>query len=642
MKFDQSTNQHNNNTISNTIIVIACIFCLTVTFYLISFSGVPISDDEQLYASAARNVATNGRISAEQLYGNLRLNGSYHGVEPAFPVLASIWYRLFLHTDFGHLQSLYLLPIFFTAASSAMITLIASQLKYQNQTGAIAGILFGLSTMAWPYAKTLFREPLISLLLLCSLSTFLLIIMKDRHILAILSLAVVFSMLLVLLFLTKVAMLIVPLAFFIIWIFIRQGIKERREQKIVVIVCALIIVLELFFYLLSPKATDSNIFYRFSNSFLRDAIVRLISIPHSHLLEALFAPLVSPWKGLIFYSPVCLLGVASFVRFRKNRPELIILPVSTLIALLLIQALAYDNEWWTPTWGSRFLLPVIPLMIVASLPIIEELVDGKRGKIILGSLFVIGFLIQLPAIFFNSAEFTATTYLPEESLSSSFIWSFFKTPIITQWASIETQQPDLLLWRTFITHPTMALTILILVIGLITISIFYLYKALIGNIFYKGQTGLYLGISIFAVPLITILILHMGSFDPLYHSQEFEQICIFINNNIQPGNTVIVRPYPGPAWQYLMNNECGQKIWYSLPNNDDTPSKPNVLDQLSELAAQDVSTNSGIFLIDQFWSTPFTLESEEITLINYDLIYKRYFNDSYGIFVGFYAPKSKK
>src|SRR5512143_4276 len=151
----------------------AYVFLLAVAGYLLSFSGLPISDDEELYASAARNLAVTGRLSAEQLYGNARLAGSYHGVEPAFPAVASLWYRLFLHSGLGHLQTMYLLPIFCTALSAALIVIIACQLGFQVMVGAAAALLYGLSSTAWPYAKTLFREPLIALILLGSLSIFL-------------------------------------------------------------------------------------------------------------------------------------------------------------------------------------------------------------------------------------------------------------------------------------------------------------------------------------------------------------------------------------------------------------------------------------------------------------------------------------
>ncbi len=615
----------------------ACVFCLTVAFYLLSFSAVPISDDEELYASVARNLAVTGKISAEQLYGNLRLMGNYHGVEPAFPVLASFWYRLFFHVDFGHLQSLYLLPILYTGLSAALIVLIASKLNYSNKSGAIAGILFGLSTMAWPYAKTLFREPLISLLLLSSIYVFIILMAKRNSTWPTLGLAVVFLLLLILLFLTKVVMIIAAPAFLVAFFFVHPNVKRYKERTFVIAVCSLIIFLGIVLYLLSPKATDSNIFYRFSSTFLHDAIARLMWIPHSHLLEALFAPLLSPWKGLVYYSPVCLLGLISIIRYGRKRPELFILPIAILIALLLNQALAYDSEWWTPTWGSRFLLPAIPLIIIVSLPVIEELSNKKSGMVILGCFFTAGFLIQLPAIFFNSAEFTSTTYTNETSFPAGYIWSIIKTPIVTQWQSISTQQPDLLLWRTANAQPILASIIGIVALGLITVSIIYLHKIIKDHIVYSRHISFFLGYSAVIILLMTISLLKIGTFDPVYHSQDFQPICIFIRDNIKPGDIIIVRPYPGPAWQYIMNFECGQTIWYSLPYTDDTTPDPEAEQLLSNFPYQIVSPGSGIWFIDQFWSKPYAPETEGISFNNFKLTYEKYFYNNFNIFVGHYV-----
>jgi hypothetical protein len=327
----------------------------------------------------------------------------------------------------------------------------------------------------------------------------------------------------------------------------------------------------------------------------------------------------------------------SFVRYGRKRPELFILPIAILITLLLNQALAYDSEWWTPTWGSRFLLPAIPLIIIAPLPVIEELSKMKKGMVILGGFFTTGFLIQLPAIFFNSAEFTSTTYTNEVSFPAGHIWSIIKTPILTQWQSFATQQPDLLLWRTANVQPALALMIGIMALGLITTSIIYLHKTLKDHIVYDGHIGLFLGFSATFIALITITVLRIGTFDPVYHSQEFQPMCIFIRNNIKPGDIMIVRPYPGPTWQYIMNSECGQTTWYSLPYNDEVTPNPEAEQLLSNLPTQIIPPGSGIWFVDQFWSKSYVPETEGILFNNYKLTDEKYFYNNFNTFVGHYV-----
>ncbi len=472
--------QDQNRKSPNPAAAAAGVFILTAACYLASFSGLPISDDEELYASAARNLVVSGRLSAEQLYGNLRLAGSYHGVEPAFPALASLWYRLFLHSGLGHLQTLYLLPVMFTALSAALIVVITAQLGFSRAVGAAAALFYGVSSMAWPYAKTLFREPLIGLLLLGSLSAFLSMVHNWRRAWRTVLTAILLVALLAVLTLTRVVMAIAAVALFIALPLVHPAIRGRRTRIGWIALGALAFALGLAVLVASLQATDANAFYRFTGGFVQDALARLRTISHAHLAEALLAPVLSPWKGLLFYSPVCLLGLGSMVKNARSRPELFILPFSVLVALLLEQALAYDEQWWTPTWGSRFLLPVIPLLVVASLPVLERWMRlGRGGRILLGCLFGLGVVIQLPAVLFNSSAFTASTYQEGSgAFPGALIWDLSKTPILAQWRSAASQEPDILLWRSAAAQPVLVFLTCALMLAVMMIALLGLRRAL--------------------------------------------------------------------------------------------------------------------------------------------------------------------
>ncbi len=66
------------------------------------------------------------------------------------------------------------------------------------------------------------------------------------------------------------------------------------------------------------------------------------------------------------------------------------------------------------------------------------------------------------------------------------------------------------------------------------------------------------------------MLLKAGADDPAYEMRTFEPLCTYIRGHVQPSDVLIVQPYPGPAWQYLMNAECGQGVWYSLPYHEPT------------------------------------------------------------------------
>src|SRR5690606_36334392 len=88
---------------------------------------------------------------------------SKKGPAPAF--LAVGWYRLLrrlaqMNIEIGLLQGTLLWNGFITAATAVLLWRTATRLGYDEHTGATLGLLFGLCTIAWPYANQFFGEPL--------------------------------------------------------------------------------------------------------------------------------------------------------------------------------------------------------------------------------------------------------------------------------------------------------------------------------------------------------------------------------------------------------------------------------------------------------------------------------------------------
>ena len=584
-----------------------CVLFLTVSCYLLSFSGVPTSDDEELYASAARNLAVKGTLSAEQLSGNLRLLGRYHGVEPLFPALASLWYRLFWHTGIGNLQSLYLLPILYSALSAALIVVIACQLGYDAKIGAAAGLLYGLSSMAWPYAKTFLREPLIGLLLLGSLSIFLWLARGRRPAWGSALISIVLIFLLIGLVLTRVVMAVAAVVL-ILALVSRAAANGSKNRVILITLGSLGLSLVVAACLASIRATDADVFYRFTGSFIQDALTRLTTISHAHLVEALLAPIFSPWKGLLFYAPICLLGLVGAVLFLRQHPEISALSLMTLCTLLLTQALAYDDQWWTPTWGSRFLLPVVPLLVVSSLPVMEWLAGlGSGGWTSICAVFAAGLLIQFPAVLFNSSTFTALdAQRAWAAFPEALIWNIGRAPLIAQWTLASVQAPDLLLWRTASVEPAAVLLVCVSAAALGVLAALLMRRTVLEDAGDHRNPAMLTMLAIAALLVALPALLKTAGSDPAYEKGKFEPVCAFIKANIQPSEVLIVQPYPGPVWDYLMDGECGQKTWYSLPYHGVQASGAQLRERANDLIVQAVPPGARYWMLQQFWSA--TLE----------------------------------
>lgn len=532
---------------------------LFIAIYSLFFSGRPISVDEQLYLTATRNISVLGKLSAEQLSGSIRLAGSYHGVEPAYPVLASLWYKVFSSSNFVSWQVLYLLPIFYTAFSCVLLYLIAVRLGYEDKVGVILAILYGFSTMAFPYAKTFFREPLIVFLISGSWLAFLNFEHPKRHIRLIAFVS--FFVFITLLILTKIPYLVVPITFFYIWIAkIEKTGKSRLYDNVIKATLLLVFFVSVFLFT-TRNFTDQNIFYRFSGALFRDAINIILFAPHTHFFEVVLGSLFSPLKGLIFYSPIILLGAYAMIRSWGKNKELFILPFVVLATLLLAQALAHDDEWWTTPWGNRYLLPVISLFLIASLPVLDEIMRlGKMGYVILIAFLITGFIIQLPAVLFNSSHYAAISYASTPTSFSENLWDFSAFPIFRQWEMAKIPLYDLMLWRTFSVEPFFVLIVIFVALMLFFLSIYWLFFRQASQIFWTPLIT-------FALLFIFLfgMILKTGVSDPFYNVKANLPLCGFLQSNIEPDDLLIVDAYPESIWYFLSAYECRQEVWYSLP-----------------------------------------------------------------------------
>lgn len=140
-------------------------FCILLAGYFLFFSGVPGTDDEQLFASAAQNLAITGHFSALQMYGNERVQGNYSNIAPLHPFIGSLIYRVVEWIGTGGLQCFFLLTPFYIAITGWLLAKIALRRGYSDKTIMLVLMAFGFTTIVFPYSKTFFREPLAMLLI---------------------------------------------------------------------------------------------------------------------------------------------------------------------------------------------------------------------------------------------------------------------------------------------------------------------------------------------------------------------------------------------------------------------------------------------------------------------------------------------
>ncbi len=119
----------------------------------------------------------------------------------------------------------------------------------------------------------------------------------------------------------------------------------------------------------------------------------------THLVTGLYGFLLSPGKSLFLYNPVLLLWPLGAVWFhRKHRSESALTLGALGVSLMFFSPLYWWHGDWS--WGPRYLLPVIPLMVLGLAPVLDSALSPlphRWGRISLRQLLA-GLLIAAFAV----------------------------------------------------------------------------------------------------------------------------------------------------------------------------------------------------------------------------------------------------
>ncbi|GAC1323478.1 MAG: hypothetical protein NVS2B16_06360 [Chloroflexota bacterium] len=135
--------------------------------------------------------------------------------------------------------------------------------------------------------------------------------------------------------------------------------------------------------------------YRFTSPFQTGHYEKLFGYPPQRGIPGL---LISPGKGIIWYCPVIVLLVFAAPAFWRRFPALF----TSFLALSAGLVLLYANvTFWhgDPTWGPRYIFPMIPFLV---LPLGQLFMVQSRGRhplhLLTALVVAVSFTIQLSAV----------------------------------------------------------------------------------------------------------------------------------------------------------------------------------------------------------------------------------------------------
>ncbi|HLY28986.1 MAG TPA: glycosyltransferase family 39 protein [Aggregatilineales bacterium] len=333
-----------------------------------------------------------------------------------------------------------LLNLLATLLTALAIFRIVPLWGYSRRTAALTCILYGATTLAWPYAKTFYSEPTTA----CALVWMVYFAIRchqgrQRH--------------------EANA--------------IRDGLLAGGALGLAILLrtTSVIFIPLLILYLLPDR-------WAMSATFPGIGIGGLLTVAYNYvrfgsLAESGYEPgfgrapweawlgfLISPSRSLFLFNPVLLLAIpgAWWLAKRARRDVL-------LIAALILAQVGIYGAWWAwdggQSLGPRFLIPAIPLAALLVAPVIER----PRWRPILIALAVVGFAVQVLSNLANPNDVFYETVNRQGLSLSDVNWQFSASIPANLWTAYTRHDIDSLILRYLPPHDPVLKAVLFLILG---------------------------------------------------------------------------------------------------------------------------------------------------------------------------------
>ena len=405
--------------------------------YLLSYRGGFHSVDEVSMFAVAENLVKFGQLNTDQIawtqwttsqreaQGFFGIDGHVYSKKGPFMSLAiaPLYWLGLVTPGLGMLQAASLLNAITTAVTGGLLFLLIRRLGFGERIALAVAILFGLATIAWVYAKYLFSEPLASLLLLTT--AYLLVAFRQKGGNWRPALAGLLNGLAVATRANNLFLIPIFVAYLLAISWKRppqNSTPSARDTSLPAAYSLLPTAYFLIGLILPALLLLGYNWVRAGNPFQTGYDLTIFS---PNLLLGLYKVLFSPLRGLFVYSPLLILGVVGLIWLWRRHAAETALSVGVIGITFLIFSLCTSGEGLS--WGSRFLVPVVPFLCLGLAPILERAWAGS--KILIGLLLGLGllsFAIQLLGVAINPWVYLA-------QLQADFGGEFFleNTPALT-------------------------------------------------------------------------------------------------------------------------------------------------------------------------------------------------------------------
>jgi len=302
-----------------------------------------------------------------------------------------------------------------TAIGCVLLFALARLLGYSQVVGIASTLIYGLATLAWPYAKYDFSEPT---LVMFVLTTLYLILRWDQERRDRLLLLAGFAALACVG--TKYASgVLVPLM--ALQVALLQWVKHPHPRELPKLIRPLLLFCAPFLLVAAPAILYLSRRFGYYPSILEAwaGVQRgWLPLPMEIGLRGL---LFSPGKSFFLYSPPMVLGLLSAVPFVRRHGVRTV----GILSIILVYFTIYAKKpaWHAGAgWGPRYQVLVIPLVMLVLLPLIQKAIEQRHrwARYALIATFVLGVFVQMLAVgkyfehYIGMFRYQIVTQLPDQ------------------------------------------------------------------------------------------------------------------------------------------------------------------------------------------------------------------------------------
>ncbi len=153
------------------------------------------------------------------------------------------------------------------------------------------------------------------------------------------------------------------------------------------------------------------------------------------VVVGLYGLLISPGKGLLLYNPIAWIGLIGLIgMLRHRRAEAMLFALTFGVELIFFAVYEFWTGGWN--WGPRYILPVVPLLILAAGEWLHLKPTTLRRAIVV-VLCIIGIALNLPAALVDQSRYLVdlSERDPDHYLERSTL-QFSDSPLIQQWPMV--------------------------------------------------------------------------------------------------------------------------------------------------------------------------------------------------------------